>query len=190
MSTLDEPVLDNNFDLQVSKTSYLPEVGLELSKHHKAINIRPTQPPSEFLSGHLNSKCEQRSQALHRTGHYTFPKMHKQAEYGSQYDYYCSPKNDINPNCIIGQRQNECYEANKWNTIGEHSDLYQLQSAEVKGKRPFKLFYKQLKRPHIKARMARKQEDNYKFHLSKFIPRIDRIHHNLSTPRVSQDGLF
>ena len=40
----------------------------------------------------------------------------------------------------------------------------------VKSKRLFKLFYKQLKRPHIRARTTRKQDGNYVFHVSCFTP--------------------
>lgn len=40
----------------------------------------------------------------------------------------------------------------------------------VKAKRPFKIFYKHLKRPHIKARMIKKQENNYVFHRLKRVP--------------------
>ena len=40
----------------------------------------------------------------------------------------------------------------------------------AKMKRLYKLFYKQLKRPHIKARMVRRQDCNYQFHLSRFVP--------------------
>lgn len=40
----------------------------------------------------------------------------------------------------------------------------------AKSKRLFKLFYKQLKRPHIRARTTRKQDGNYVFHVSNFTP--------------------
>ncbi len=40
----------------------------------------------------------------------------------------------------------------------------------AKSKRFFKLFYKQLKRPHIRARTTRKQENNYGFRVSKYAP--------------------
>lgn len=40
-----------------------------------------------------------------------------------------------------------------------------------KTKRPFKLFYKHLKRPHIKARMTKKLECNYVYHQLRTVPR-------------------
>lgn len=44
----------------------------------------------------------------------------------------------------------------------------QADLSAAKSKRCFKLFYKQLKRPHIRARAVKKQETNYVFHYSRY----------------------
>lgn len=49
------------------------------------------------------------------------------------------------------------------------NELLQV-SQPAKSKRWYKLFYKQLKRPHIKARAVKKQDSNYFFHASRFFP--------------------
>lgn len=56
------------------------------------------------------------------------------------------------------------------NWMAEIEGPQAVSQQAAKSKRLFKLFYKQLKRPHIRARTTRKQDGNYVFHVSSFTP--------------------
>lgn len=87
-----------------------------------------------------------------------------------------------NDNCYYHiQECNQIYDSGQMNFLLQEEDGY-ASSQIAKTRRPYKLFYKNLKRPHIKNRAIRKQEDNYVYHISRSIASYGIPQNNLTIP--------
>ena len=91
-------------------------------------------------------------------------------------------KRAVNDNCYYHtQEWKKIYDSEQINYLLKQEDGY-APSQIAKTRRPYKLFYKNLKRPHIKNRAIRKQEDNYVYHISRSIASYGIPQNNLTVP--------